>query len=118
VPASVHFRRSIRTVVALGDAAIATSGDHRNFLVEGGKRYSHTIDPRTGKPVTYALASAGVIKPSTMFADALATAIVVPGPEAGFRLAVSEKIAAQLVVKSLEEFQAWATPEFQRCVIR
>ena len=41
-------------------------------------------------------------------ADALATAIMVPGPEAGFRLAVSEKIAAQLVVKSLEEFQAWA----------
>jgi thiamine biosynthesis lipoprotein ApbE len=53
-----------------------------------------------------------------MFADALATAIMVPGPEAGFRLAVSEKIAAQLVVKLLEEFQAWATPEFQRCVIR
>ena len=87
-------------------------------VCECGKRYSHTIDPRTGKPVTHALASVSVIKPSTMSADALATAIMVLGPQAGFRLAVSEKFAAQLVAKSLEGFEAWATPEFQRYVIR
>ena len=118
MPASVHFRRSLQSVVALGDVAIATSGDYRNFLVESGKRYSHTIDPPTGKPVTRALASVSVIKPSTMSADALATAVMVLDPEAGFRLAVSEKIAAQLVVKLLKGFEAWATPKSQRYVIR
>ena len=46
------------------------------------------------------------------------TAVMVLGPEAGFRLAVSEKIAAQLVVTSLEGFETWVTPEFQRYVIR
>ena len=111
-------QRSIQTVVALGDVAIATSGDYRNFLVKGGKHYSHTIDPRTGKPVTHALASVSVIRPTAMPADALATAIMVMGPEAGFRLAVSEKIAAQLVVKSAEGFEARATPEFQRYLLR
>lgn len=72
--------RSIRTAVPLEDRAMATSGDYRNFYVVDGKSYSHTIDPRTGKPVQHDMASASVLAPSCMLADAWATALMVTGP--------------------------------------
>ena len=66
--------------------AMATSGDYRiNFVVDG-KRYSHTIDPRTGKPVEHDLASVSVVADSCMKADAWATAINVLGPDQGLGL--------------------------------
>jgi len=76
--------RQIYAVLALSGQAIATSGDYRNFFQVAGKRYSHTIDPRTGRPVTHQLASVSVIDASAMRADAMATALLVLGPEAGW----------------------------------
>lgn len=67
--------------------AMATSGDYRNFFVVDGKRYSHTIDPRTGAPVEHSLASATVIAPNCMLADAWATALCVVGPKQAKSLA-------------------------------
>ena len=52
---------SLQRVIALSDAALATSGDYRNYIEHDGVRLSHTIDPRTGRPVTHALASVSVI---------------------------------------------------------
>ncbi len=77
--------RGMWSAVALADAAMATSGDYRNYYEKDGVRISHTIDPRTGRPVTHRLASVRVIHPSCMTADALATAISVLGPEEGRR---------------------------------
>ncbi|MEZ6089507.1 MAG: FAD:protein FMN transferase [Pirellulaceae bacterium] len=65
--------------VALHDQAIATSGDYRNFFEVEGKRYSHTIDPRTGRPVTHQLASVSVVADNCMIADGWATALNVLG---------------------------------------
>jgi len=60
---------------------IVTSGNYRKFYVKDGKKYAHTIDPRTGYPVTHDLLSATIVAPSATEADALATACMVIGPE-------------------------------------
>jgi len=106
--------RGIQGVVALRNEAIATSGDYRNFVDRGGKRYSHTINPRTGRPVDHGLASVSVITASAMYADGLATAIMVLGPEEGYGLALRESLAAQLIVASADGLRVLATPEFER----
>ena len=106
--------RTIQDIVALRDASIATSGDYRNFMEQNGKRYSHTIDPHTGRPITHGLASVSVITDSAMRADALATAIMVMGPEDGHGLAVKEALAVQLIFRSGNGFHVVTTPQFER----
>jgi thiamine biosynthesis lipoprotein len=90
-------RFGVERLAALGDRAMATSGDYRNFFEFEGRRYSHTIDPRTGRPVTHDLASVSVVAATCMEADALATALLVLGPESGYRLAVELKLAALFI---------------------
>ncbi len=77
--------------------SMATSGDYRIFFEVDGKRYSHTIDPRTGKPVEHDLASVTVVADSCMKADAWATAINVLGGKDGLKLAEQESIDVLLV---------------------
>ena len=60
---------------------IVTSGNYRKFYIRDGKKYAHTIDPRTGCPVTHDLLSATIVAPTAAGADALATACMVLGPE-------------------------------------
>lgn len=81
----------------LRDLALATSGDYRNYYRLDGRRISHTIDPRTGRPVAHELASASVLDPLCIRADALATALEVLGPEDGFALAADNGWAALLI---------------------
>lgn len=92
--------REVHRVLNVTDTAIATSGDYRNFFEYEGKRYSHTIDPRTGWPVSHDLVSVTVLDESAALADALATALLVLGPEAGGELAERTDIAAYFVVRS------------------
>ena len=77
--------------------AIATSGDAWHAFEHAGRRYSHTLDPRAGEPVTHALTSVTVLHPECMQADALATALTVLGPDAGLALAVDREIPALFV---------------------
>ena len=70
-------------VVALRDGALATSGDYRQFFVHDGVRYTHILDPRTGRPVTNGVVSVSVLAPECTLADGLGTAVTVMGPEAG-----------------------------------
>ncbi|MCQ2182056.1 MAG: FAD:protein FMN transferase [Bacteroidales bacterium] len=69
-----------------GPHGIVTSGNYRKFYVKDGKKYSHTIDPRTGYPVTHGLLSATVVAPTAAEADALATICMVVGPEEAARM--------------------------------
>jgi thiamine biosynthesis lipoprotein len=71
----------------LGDESVATSGDYRNFWDADGSRYSHIIDPRTGRPLAYVGAAVTVLHERAVLADAWATAMTVLGPEAGTALA-------------------------------
>ncbi len=73
-------------IVELRDAAMATSGDYRQFRIEKGRRVQHIVDPRTGMPVDHGLASVTVVAPDCMTADAYATALMVLGVEAGLTL--------------------------------
>ncbi len=75
----------LQIVLALSGKAISTSGDYRNYREVGGRRVSHTIDPKRKGPVTHNLASVSVIAADCMTADALATAANVLGPEKGLR---------------------------------
>ncbi|CAN5699838.1 FAD:protein FMN transferase [soil metagenome] len=79
-----------KTIVALHGLAVATSGDYRRYFVQDGQRYAHTIDPRSGYPLQHNLASVTVLHAECMVADALATAILVMGLEAG--LAYAEQL--------------------------
>jgi len=92
--------------------AMATSGDYRNFFEQDGVRYSHTIDPRTGRPIDHRLVSVSVIHESCMTADALATAVMVLGPEDGYNLLKNEGVAGLLIVKSESGYDTKATPNF------
>ena len=73
-------------IVDLKDGAFATSGDYRNYFVKNGTRYSHILDPRTGYPVNNGVVSASVMAGTCAFADGLATALMVMGPEKGISL--------------------------------
>ncbi len=100
--------------VSVDNAAVATSGDYWNYFEEDGKRYSHTIDPRTGKPILHNLASVTVISSHCLKADALATALNVMGPDEGFKFAVRNKIAAYFIVRSGEKFRVETTSQFEK----
>ncbi len=81
--------QDLQAVVKLPDRALATSGNYRNFYEEDGKRYAHTIDPKTGYPVQHNLLSATVLADDCMTADAFATAFMVMGLERSLELADS-----------------------------
>lgn len=92
--------RSIQLVVELSGDGLATSGDYRNYFESDGVRYSHTIDPTTGSPVTHDLATVTVRAASCMEADALATALLVMGRERGYDWASQRGIAALMIQRT------------------
>lgn len=95
---SLSVNQEIQTILELTDVGLATSGNYRNFYYKDGKKYAHTIDPRTGYPVQHNILSATVIAKDCMTADALATAFMVMG------------------LKEAEAF-ANANPEIDACFI-
>lgn len=99
-------------VFPLWETASATSGDYRNFRQAHGKRLSHLIDPRSGRPVAQRLASVTVLDPSGARADALATGLLVLGPDRGFELAVRQGIAAYFIERTPQGFRHRASPAF------
>ncbi|MBT8131115.1 MAG: FAD:protein FMN transferase [Gammaproteobacteria bacterium] len=97
-------------ILPLANLAMATSGDYRNYFELGSMRYSHTIDPRTGRPVTHKLASVSVIADNAMRADALATAILVMGPKKGLELAREKNIKAFLIERDENNYKTINSP--------
>lgn len=106
--------RQVLRVVGLRDRSMATSGDYRNFFELDGRRYSHTIDPRTGWPVDHGLAAVNVSLDDCMSADAWATALLVLGLERGLQLAREGGLAANFLSVSDDEVQQRMTPAYQR----
>ncbi len=83
-----HPRREgeVLAVLELRDRAVATSGDYRNYFIQGRRRYSHIIDPRTGEPAATGVVESTVLAPDCLTADGLATALFVLGPERGLEV--------------------------------
>lgn len=88
--------------VALHELAVATSGDYRRWREHGGHRYTHSIDPATGRPSTNSVRSVTVLHPSCMHADAWATALTIAGPDAGMAMAEAQGLSALIVGKDGE----------------
>jgi len=109
--------RTVFRVLELQDHAMATSGDYRNFFERQGERFSHTIDPKTGRPTTHHLASVTVLNQSCMWADALATGLMVLGTEAGYELARREKLPALFITRSEHGYRERATPEIEQFLV-
>ncbi|WP_119395508.1 FAD:protein FMN transferase [Salinibius halmophilus] len=108
--------RQAYKVLEITDIALATSGDYRNYFEENGKRYSHTIDPRSGWPIEHDMASVSVLASSSALADAWATAIYVVGPEQGQQLASANNLAMFMIVRQNGEFVDTMTPKFTELV--
>jgi len=107
-------RREVFAIAGLSDVGMATSGDYRNFYDVDGVRLSHTIDPRTGRPVAHNLGSVSVVHKSCALADAYATALMVMGADEGFGWAANEGIAAFFITRDPEgALQYKATEQFE-----
>ena len=101
-------------ILQLDGYGISTSGDYRNYFEENGQRYSHTLDPLTGKPVNHKLAAVTVADPSTLRADGLSTLLMVLGPDAGMAFAERNAIAAFFVTRVGEGFVTQGTTAFEQ----
>ncbi|MFV0623999.1 FAD:protein FMN transferase [Sphingomonas sp. ac-8] len=99
--------------IAAHEIAVATSGDYRRQFVAGGTRYSHTLDPRTGRPIAHGTASVTVLGSSCMLADAHATVLTVLPPEQARAWAIEHAIAARLVERSGHRLEEWLSPALQ-----
>lgn len=94
-------------MLALHGLSVATSGDYRRFFHDGTVRYAHTIDPRTGMPLSNDLASVTVVHAQCMAADAWSTALTVLGIEAGMALAEQQGLAARFVRRDGQAYQEY-----------
>lgn len=92
--------QELQTIISLENAALATSGNYRNFYVANGKKYAHTIDPRTGRSVQHSLLSATVSAPDCATADAYATAFMVLGLEESTKIVRENKHLKALFIFS------------------
>ncbi len=90
--------------IGLSEAGLATSGDYRNYYEKDGMRFSHTIDPSTGKPITHNLASITVVADTAAKADALATAFSVMGGDKALELANAQGVAVYLIERQGDGF--------------
>lgn len=89
--------QDLQTIIELGEGAIATSGNYRQFYYQDGKLRAHTIDPRTGCPVSHSLLSATVLASDCATADAYATAFMVVGLERSKELIKENHLKAFLI---------------------
>ena len=93
-------QRTAFKAIELRDQAMATSGDYRNYFEVAGQRYSHTISPLTGRPITHNVASVTVVAKTTAMADGYATAINVMGAEQGLEMAERQSLAVLVILKT------------------
>ena len=104
---------AIQRLVPLSDLAITTAGDYRKYREVDGRRVTHILDPRTGRPLTHRLASVTVIDALAVRADAFDTALMVLGTEDGLALARKLNLAALFIERSGDGFSERATPRFE-----
>ena len=110
----ISTERSVQRVVELADAAVATSGDYHNYYERDGVRFSHIIDPHTGKPIQHNLVSVTVITSNCMDADAYATALTVMGPQRALEFAEQKQLAVLLITREEDGFKEHTSTAFAR----
>jgi len=112
---SLSIGHELQTVLNVTDKAMATSGNYRNFYYKNGRRYAHTIDPKTGYPVQHSLLSATVLADNCTMADAYATSFMVMGMErAQILLERHPELMAYLIYDTGKgDLAVWFSPSLQ-----
>lgn len=104
----------LQTVLNITDKAMATSGNYRNFYYKGGKKYAHTINPKTGHPVQHNILSATVLCDRCARADAYATAFMVLGLEGAKKvLERNPDLMAYLIYDDHGQNKVWYSPSLR-----
>jgi len=105
-------KREIQQIIELENTSLATSGDYRNYYEVDGMRYSHTIDPQTGQPVRHQLHSVTIRAETCMWADALATALMVQGPDRAWEFAQTHDYEVFLIFSQDGKLETRQTDNF------
>lgn len=113
----------VQSVVALRDASLVTSGSYRKYYERDGIRYSHTIDPATGRPVQHSLLSVSVVDSTAWRADAMATAYMVMGLDRGRQFIAANPqgpgtAAVLFIYDSCGTLCTYATPGFDKITLK
>ncbi len=112
--------QKLKAIVKLPERALATSGNYRNFYVEDGKKYAHTIDPKTGYPVQHSLLSTTVLADNCMTADAYATAFMVMGLDESIKLSetVPEIDVYFIYANEKGNYKTYISPGFKKLLVK
>ena len=112
---SLSLSQEIQCIINVTDKAMATSGNYRNFYYHGGKKYAHTIDPKTGYPVQHSILSATVLANNCATADAYATAFMVMGMEKAQKLLERHpELMAYIIFADKDGIiQTWCSPSLK-----
>ena len=115
---SLQTNQELQTVLNVTDRAMATSGNYRNFYYNGGRKYAHTIDPRTGYPVQHSLLSATVLAKDCATADAYATSFMVMGLDRAKELLErhNELMAYLIYTDANGDYAVWCSPALQELI--
>jgi thiamine biosynthesis lipoprotein len=109
---------AIQRLVPISNLAITTAGDYRKYREVDGRRVTHILDPRTGRPLTHRLASVTVIDALAVRADAFDTALMVLGAHEGMALAKKLDLAVLFIERTNEGFSERTTPRFEEITSR
>lgn len=109
---------AVQALVDLHGYGISTAGSYRNYFEQNGQRYSHVIDPTTGRPINHRLVSATVIAPTALEADGWDTGLMVLGTEKALKLAEEKGLAVYLISKTDDGFSAVMTPQFKAFLVQ
>ena len=101
-------------MLTLDGYGVSTSGDYRNYFEQGGRRYAHTFDARSGAPVLHDLAAVTVVAPQALMADGWSTLLLILGPERGMEYAEKHAIAAFFVMRTDGGFVTRSSQAFIR----
>ena len=104
----------IKEIINISNKGIASSGDYKNFFSEDGKKYSHILNPVTGKPIEHSTKSVTVINSNAMNADGWATALLAMGSSKGLKVAEKEKIAVIFIDEKENELIKIKSEEFKK----
>lgn len=117
-----YSEQEIETAIGLQNRSVVTSGNYRKYYEKDGVRYSHTIDPATGRPVNHSLLSVSVVSREAWYADAMATSFMVMGLERSLQFIAEHPDnpdiqAVFFIYDDHGTYKTHATPEFQQLII-
>ena len=117
---ALNEEHELQTILNVTDKSMATSGNYRNFYYKGGKKYAHTIDPKTGYPVQHSLLSATVIADDCATADAYATSFMVMGLEHAKQIVENDKGLMAYFIYSNEkgQLEVWYSPSMESKIVK